>query len=59
MLVEGHVWKYVKGNWLCVIFVLMRMLFAKKYNCIQKISDCHHFLLLRGVHKLLHARQMP
>lgn len=57
MLVEGQVWKYDKGNWLCMVFVLMRTLFANKHNHIQEIADCHHFLLLRSVRKSLHARQ--
>lgn len=57
-LVEGQVWKYEKGNWLRMIFVLMRMFFANKNDCIQEIADCHHFLLLKRVPEWLHARQM-
>lgn len=59
VLVEGQVWKYEKGNWLSVIFVLTRMgFFANKHDRVQEIADCHHFLLLERVHKWLHTRQM-
>jgi len=37
-----------------MIFVI-----ASKHDCIQETTDCHHFLLLKRVHKLLHTRQTP
>lgn len=50
--------KYEKLNWLCMIFMLRRALFANEHSHIQEIADCHNFLLWSRVHRSLHSRQI-